>query len=128
VLSANGTITVAGSSPPTNPNPDSITVDPSGKYAYVANYLDGTVSEYTIGNTGALTTMATPTVGIPSTTAHPLSITTDPSGKYVYVANSGDGTVSKYTIGTTGVLTLLTTTASNSNPGAYSVTTWAMIQ
>ena len=43
-------------------SPESVTVDTSGKYAYVANCNSANVSQYTIGSTGALTAMATPTV------------------------------------------------------------------
>lgn len=43
--------------------PVSISVDPSGKYAYVANYVDNNISQYTIGADGTLSEMATPTVG-----------------------------------------------------------------
>jgi DNA-binding beta-propeller fold protein YncE len=49
----------------------SVTVDPTGHYAYVANAWDGTVSEYTIGSTGALTAIGTIRVG-----TSPVSITT----------------------------------------------------
>jgi 6-phosphogluconolactonase len=43
------------------PNPESVTVDPSGQFAYVANYGGGTVSQYTISS-GVLTPNATVTV------------------------------------------------------------------
>jgi 6-phosphogluconolactonase len=64
--------------------PVSVTVDPSGKYAYVANWISGDVSQYTIGANGALTSMATPTIAAGT---GPWSVTVDPSDKYVYVAN-----------------------------------------
>lgn len=41
-------------------NPISVTVDPSGKYAYVANF--GNVSQYRIGAGGGLAPMTPPTV------------------------------------------------------------------
>jgi DNA-binding beta-propeller fold protein YncE len=44
-------------------SPVSVTVDPSGNYAYVANTDGNTVSQYTIGTDGALTAMTPATVG-----------------------------------------------------------------
>jgi 6-phosphogluconolactonase len=89
----------------TGMNPASVTVDPKGPYAYVANFGDGTVSQYTIGTGGALTAMATATVAAGT---NPYSVTVDPLGQYVYVANEGGNNVSQYTIGT----------PSSSTPGA----------
>jgi len=87
-------------------NPVSVTVDPSGRYAYVANWTGFSVSQYTIGADGALTPMATPTV---ATGPYPISVTVDPSGRYAYVTNNhsygGGGSVSQYTIGADGALT-----------------------
>jgi 6-phosphogluconolactonase len=53
--------------------PSSVTVDPSGRYVYVANYHDSTVSQYKIGSNGALTPMTPATVAAGT---GPYSITT----------------------------------------------------
>src|SRR5579863_1753403 len=93
-------------------DPQSIAVDPSGKFAYVASQgcdLDGYVSMYTINpTTGALASIAPP---VPSNDEFTDSVTVDPSGKFAYVASSGDvwdidfGSVLTYTINpTTGAL------------------------
>src|SRR5258708_17243714 len=42
-------------------NPQSAAIDPSGKYAYVANN-GGNVSQYTVGTDGSLTPMSTAAV------------------------------------------------------------------
>jgi 6-phosphogluconolactonase len=57
----------------TGVEPSSITVDPTGSYAYVANLGDGTVSQYTINSDGTLAAMtpATVTVG-----GQPISVIT----------------------------------------------------
>ncbi len=56
------------------------------KYAYVANYGDNTVSQFTINaTTGALSPLTPSTVTAGS---GPISITVDALGKYAYVANS----------------------------------------
>jgi YVTN family beta-propeller protein len=81
--------------------PKSVTVDPGGNFAYVANG-GGTVSVFGIDQTtGALT------VGTPVTTGtNPASVTVDPRGKFAYVTNVGSNSVSVYTIDpTTGGLT-----------------------
>jgi YVTN family beta-propeller protein len=53
-------------------SPYSITVDPSGEYAYVADRDSNTVSQFTINASGALTPMTSATV---ATGSGPLSIT-----------------------------------------------------
>jgi DNA-binding beta-propeller fold protein YncE len=73
-------------------------VDPTGKFAYVANQgappANGNVSAYTIDpSTGALTAIGTFTAG-----TVPASVAVDPTGKFAYVANSGSNNVSAYTI------------------------------
>ncbi|MDA8089176.1 MAG: hypothetical protein M0Z61_02975, partial [Nitrospiraceae bacterium] len=47
--------------------PYSVTVDPSGKYAYVTNAGGDAVSQYTIGAGGALTPMTPPTAAAGTT-------------------------------------------------------------
>jgi 6-phosphogluconolactonase len=98
--------------PPDVPSTCGVTIDPNGKFAYVATWenaggavVTGSgVLAFTIdAATGALTPVAgTPFAGGTS----PTFITIDPSGKFAYVAGPGDGTVSAYTINpTTGALT-----------------------
>ena len=100
-------------------NPQSIAVDPTGKFAYVANTgcpdsFVGSVSMYTINaTTGVLTSLGSPV----DADFGPHSVAVDPAGKFVYVANDGDfevtgGSVSAYTIdATTGALKLMGTIA-----------------
>jgi DNA-binding beta-propeller fold protein YncE len=71
-----------------------VTVDPRGKYLYVANYNDNTVGAYAIDiATGAPVSSvgsATTTVG-----TTPTCIAIEPAlGKYLYVSNYLDGTIS----------------------------------
>ena len=83
--------------------PYSVAVDPSGKFAYVANSDSDNVSGYTINpTTGALTAMAGPPFPAGD---EPRSVAVDPSGKFAYVANFRDKNVSGYQIDpTTGAL------------------------
>lgn len=93
---------------------NSVTVDPLGKFAYVANLgddfsTDGSVISYAINaTTGALTSTGGISGNCPGLCV-PLSVAVDPSGKFAYVPN-GDGAeannVAVYAINaTTGVLT-----------------------
>jgi len=87
-------------------NPLSVVVDPSGKFAYVANFNSNDVSMYTINaTTGALTSVGTIAAGM-----SPTSIAVHPSGKFAYVTNSASNDVSMYSIdAATGALTLIGT-------------------
>jgi YVTN family beta-propeller protein len=108
VLTLIGTVAVDGRA-------ISVTVDPSGKFAYVADggqNSDGSkgtnVSMYAIdGTTGVLTSIGKIAAGL-----SPSSIAIHPNGKFVYVGNSGSNDLSIYTIdATTGKLTLTGTVA-----------------
>lgn len=102
------TITAGGGSP------QSIAVDPNGKFAYVANEgceaVFSNVSMYAIdGTTGTLTSIGPP---VDSGDEGAIAVTVDPFGKFVYVANWGEGdtagSISNYAVdATTGALTLI---------------------
>src|SRR6266581_646986 len=85
-------------------DPESITVDPRGRYAYVVDKREHTVSQYAIGATGALSPMTPAAV---ATRREPASLAVHPSGRYAYVAGLL-GAVSQYTIGATGALSPMT--------------------
>jgi len=70
--------------------PDSVAVDPAGKFAYVTNFGSNDVSMYTIGaTTGALASIGTIAAG-----TGPDSVAVDPAGKFAYVTNFGSNDVS----------------------------------
>jgi 6-phosphogluconolactonase len=120
----------SGPTAPNNSDPQSIAVDPAGKFAYVldggSNGNGGYVSMYTINpTTGALASIGPPV----STDGYGLyagSVTVDPSGKFAYVTNEGNpwvdgdadnGNVAMYTIdATTGALAS-TVTINGNCPG-----------
>ncbi len=92
---------------------ESVTVDPFGKFAYVANAgddfsNDGSVVSYTINaTTGALTSTGS-IMGNCQGLCVPESVAVDPSGKFAYVPNGAGepNSVAMYTINaTTGALT-----------------------
>jgi YVTN family beta-propeller protein len=97
-------------------DPQSIAVDPAGKFAYVASEgcsAQGYVSMYTINPaTGALASIGPP---VPTDDEGTDSVTVHPSGKFAYAASSGNvfdidfGSVLTYAINpTTGALTSTT--------------------
>jgi 6-phosphogluconolactonase len=92
--------------------PTAIAVDPTSKFAYVANRTDDTVSMFTIDpNTGNLTlnsTTANPSATI-ATGGAPFRISFDPTGKFVYVTNESTA-ASIYTVNSDGTLTGVGTT------------------
>ena len=95
---------VSGSQP--GGHPVGIAIDPTGHYVYVANQGDGSISQYTVGNDGSLTAMATPAVSTGGTATSSVNI--DPTGQFVYATNRGGTTVSQFKIGAGGALVALT--------------------
>jgi len=88
---------------------EGLAVDPSGKFAYVANLMSNasdlaTVSMFSINSSTGVLTPTTPFM-VP-TGFFPQGIGIDPLGRFVYTANSDDNSVSMFTIDVgTGVLT-----------------------
>ena len=85
--------------------PSAIAIDPSGRFAYVANFQGNSVSGFKIDqNTGRLEPIASYAAG-----SNPDAVTVDPLGKFVYVANGSSADVSGYAINqATGALTQIT--------------------
>lgn len=96
-------------------DPFSVAVDPSSRFAYVANLESGDISMYSInGITGALTSIGTVT-----TAFAPIAVAVHPSGKFLYAANNTTSNVSIYAIDDlTGVLTSVGTVAAGSSPSS----------
>jgi len=93
---------VLGSPYPTGISPTAARVHPSGKFAYVSNAGEDTISLYTIGSTGALTEVTPRTV----TGDQPSDLLIDPSGQFLFTVNSAGNTVSSFSIdGKSGALT-----------------------
>jgi 6-phosphogluconolactonase len=91
-------------------SPIGVTIDPTGKFAYVANMYNGTISAYKIEQTTTATITAgalTAITGSPfAAGTYPTNVTIDLTGKFAYVSNIGSANISAYTIdSTTGALT-----------------------
>jgi len=98
--------------------PDSVAVDPAGKFAYVTNFGSNDVSMYTRdATTGALASIGTIAAG-----TGPASVAVDPAGKFAYVTNFGSNDVSMYTIdATTGALISIGSIAAGTEPVSVAV-------
>jgi 6-phosphogluconolactonase (cycloisomerase 2 family) len=91
----------------------SVALDPTGKFAYTANFGSNDVSMYTIdAATGVLASTGTIAAG-----TQPVSFVEDSAGSFAYVANFGSNDVSMYTINaSTGALTSIGTIAAGVAP------------
>jgi len=99
-------------------DPVSVTVDPTGKFSYVANSGSNDVSMFTINaTTGALASLGTIAAG-----TNPGFVAVDPAGKFAYVTNFKSNDVSMYTINsTTGVLMPIGSIAAGTSPTSIAV-------
>lgn len=86
-------------------SPGVIVVDPTGRFAFVPNHGDNTVSAFTVSATGELT----PSPGSPfAAGASPIGAVIHPSGQFLYVGNEHGASVQGYRINSSnGALTLL---------------------
>ncbi|OFX19577.1 MAG: hypothetical protein A2V77_10435 [Anaeromyxobacter sp. RBG_16_69_14] len=101
-IEADGALTSVGPAIDAESGPDSVAVDPTGRFVYVVNGGSSSVSAYTIDrDSGSLASIGRFLTG---STAY--SVAADPTGKFVYVANRSDpGTVWAYAIAaSTGAL------------------------
>jgi len=98
IFSVSGTTLTAVSQPPSlvfGNQPSGVAVTPDGKYLYVPNQIDGTVSAFSVNSSGVLTQLGNSpyTVGTAPTAA---LVTAD--GNFLYVANTGSNNVSAFTV------------------------------
>lgn len=83
--------------------PASVTVDPSGRFAYAANNGGTDVSQYAIGADGALMPMTPAAV---SAGASPISVAIDSSDQFAYGAGAGTIIVLLYDLSSDGTILL----------------------
>ena len=107
--------------------PNTLAVDPAGKYLFVANANDNTVSGYAInGATGALTAVPNSPYSVGPDAWGSLSVAVDPSGRFVYATSNQSNNVAGFRInGSTGELTALTTSPFGTGGQAYFIATTA---
>jgi 6-phosphogluconolactonase (cycloisomerase 2 family) len=105
ISQSTGALTSAGTFAVGNA-PQWVSIDPTGRFVYVVNNSDSTVSAFAIDRTsGALN--AVPLSPF-ATGQGPAAVALDPTGKFAYVTNSVVGNVSAYVIdSTSGALTAI---------------------
>ena len=99
-----GALTLLSSSPvPNGSGPQAVVIDPSGKFAFLAQQGANNVSVFSIDTTtGALT----PVPGSPfATPMNPSDVVVHPNGKFAYVSAAGAGQIAVFNIGPNGALT-----------------------
>jgi len=104
VDSVTGALTLPSNQATPAVNPTEVAVDPSEKFAYASDDVQGTVGQFTIdGSSGVLTHVADVAAG-----DQPFSLSTDAAGKFVYVANAVSNDISVFAINaSTGGLTAI---------------------
>jgi 6-phosphogluconolactonase len=120
-----GSVTALFSAPYVAGNsPSSVVVHPSGKFLYVANATDSTISMFSIDpTTGALTEV------LPRTTAGltPAFMAMDSGGNFLFVANQGSNDLWAFQIGTAGALTQVSSVVLGSSPGGLALTSSGLL-
>ena len=127
-IDANGAVAGTQATIAAGTYPLSVTIHPSGKFAYVANQTTADVSVYSINTTtGALSAIDAngAVAGIQATIAAgtlPYAVTIDPLGRFAYVANYDSNNVSAYTINqTSGALTFVANYTAGTGPSSVAI-------
>lgn len=114
-------VKVSGSPFAAGSSPELATIDPTGRFLYVANRNDDDVQAYTLDSTtGALKTLGTYFTG-----SGPYSVATDPAGKFLYVTNfdaTSTAGLSAFDIDSGGILAGIGTFPTGSGPLSVTVT------
>ena len=111
-----GLTEVTGSPFASQLGPQSIVVDPTNAYVYVANRTANLITGYTLGTGGTLTPLSTSPF---STGSAPNAMSLDSTGKYLFVVNSGgspDMQVFSFDTTTAGKLDSVTSVATGTDP------------
>jgi 6-phosphogluconolactonase len=114
--SAGGLTEVTGSPFASQLGPQSIVVDPTNAYVYVANRTANVITGYTLGTGGSLTPLSTSPFSTGST---PNAMSLDSTGTYLFVVNSGgspDMQVFSFDATTGGKLDSVTSVATGTDP------------
>jgi 6-phosphogluconolactonase (cycloisomerase 2 family) len=111
-ISATGALSGIGGSLPTGKGPSSLAADRTGRFLYVANAYDATISGYAVDLiSGALTVNGAPTL----VSFDPIGVVVDPTGRNVYAL--GVDRVAVYELDeTSGAITLSQVTYPNFVP------------
>jgi 6-phosphogluconolactonase (cycloisomerase 2 family) len=124
---ASGALTlVAGSPFAAGANPETVAVDPAGKFLYVGNHSLGSGSQIAALSIDAVSGALTAIAGSPFPSGDsPAFIAIDPSGDFAYASNLESNTITVYAVNkTTGALTATGAPIANgadTNPWAIAI-------
>lgn len=119
-INADGTLSTAITPLPTGAGPFAITQTPNAAYVYVTNLgtlfppyipVPGSISEYSVGADGSLTSIGTINAG-----TGPGFLTVSPDSKFAYVGNLHDTSVMVFAIKRGGTLALIQTLQVGNGP------------
>jgi 6-phosphogluconolactonase len=116
---SDGSLTPTGAVPQVGTSAEGGTVDPTGRFMYVASSGSARIYGFRVRPDGGLEAMP----GSPFTTAAaPVALAVEPAGKYLFVANRDANTLSVFRIdSSTGALSLLATVGAGTRPDAVTV-------
>ncbi|HZS28802.1 MAG TPA: beta-propeller fold lactonase family protein [Candidatus Angelobacter sp.] len=96
-----------------------LTIDPTGKFLFVADHMAQTIVPFSIASTGALTSVAALPAPAPSCSVschnNPLRLTVHPNDRFVYATNVQAGTVTAFSIAN-GALSPIGDVATGAHP------------
>jgi 6-phosphogluconolactonase len=99
--------------------PYAVTIDPTGGFAYVANYSSSTISVFKIDQCSG--SLWASTTSVPTGGTHPISLALDPQGRFLYVPNTLSNNVSAFAVGSNGTLTAVPGSPFASGPSTQGV-------
>lgn len=120
-ISSTGLSALSPSTASTGANPTAMAVTPNGKFAYVVNQSDDSISQFSVGSSGVLSALPIATVSTGSN-SKPTSIAIDPNSSYLYVTLSGSDKVIQYSIGSAGGLSTQATLSTGDYPQGIAIT------
>lgn len=83
-------------------SPVALTMDPAGRFLFVANRDSNSISVFSVGSNASLTAVPTSPFGV----SDPVALAVTPSGKILYVADQAASLVWTFEIGANGALSL----------------------
>lgn len=101
--------------------PRAIVITPNGKYTYVANFNDGTVTVITNSSTTAPSVLTTLTTGT-NVSGNSSLLAISPNGNYVYVVNAVDGNIKVIKNASTDTPTIIATLTVGANSSGIAIT------
>jgi len=123
MLSLNSTQAIFVGTPASTPGPNSVVVEPSGKFVYAPNQALGQIFGFSIDPTTGLLTPLASGAALGSTGTDPVQLGVDISGQFLYCVNQGSNDISIFSIDlSTGALTSVgTVQAGGTQPNGFAL-------